>query len=40
MFLINLESTDPFFNLAVDEYLLKDRQDDLGIGINDTSVSR
>jgi lipoate---protein ligase len=39
MFLINLESTDPFFNLAVDEYLLKDQQDDfMVLGINDTSV--
>jgi lipoate-protein ligase A len=39
MFLINLESTDPFFNLAVDEYLLKDRQEDfMVLGINDTSI--
>jgi lipoate-protein ligase A len=39
MFCINLESTDPFFNLAVDEYLLKNsREDFLILGINDPSV--
>ncbi len=39
MFCINLESTDPYFNLAVDEYLLKNRSDDfLVLGINDSSV--
>ena len=39
MFCINLETTDPFFNLAVDEYLLKNRKEDfLVLGINETSV--
>ncbi len=39
MLYINLESTDPFFNLAVDEYLLKNRTEDfLILGINDRSV--
>ena len=39
MICINLESHNPFFNLAVDEYLLKNRKEDfLVIGINDTSV--
>ncbi len=39
MFCINLESTDPFFNLAADEYLLKNSNDDfLILGINDRVV--
>ena len=39
MLCLNLESTDPYFNLAVDEYLLKNRKEDfLILGINDTSV--
>jgi lipoate-protein ligase A len=39
MFCINLESTDPYFNLAVDEYLLKNRREDfLILGINEPSV--
>ena len=39
MFCLNLESTDPCFNLAVDEYLLKNRKEDfLVIGINERSV--
>ena len=39
MFCINLESTDPYFNLAVDEYLLKNRTDNfLVLGINDKSA--
>jgi lipoate-protein ligase A len=39
MFCINLESTDPYFNLAVDEYLLKNsREDFLVLGINDRSA--
>jgi lipoate---protein ligase len=39
MFCISLESTDPFFNLAADEYLLKNRSDEYVIlGINTKSV--
>ena len=39
MLCINLESTDPFFNLAVDEYLLKNRTEDfLLLGVNDRSM--
>jgi lipoate-protein ligase A len=39
MFCINLESTNPFFNLAVDEYLLKNNNEDfLILGINEPSV--
>jgi len=39
MLLLSLESTDPFFNLAVDEYLLKNSNEDyLILGINDSSV--
>ena len=39
MFCLSLESTDPFFNLAVDEYLLKNsNQEYLILGINDKSV--
>lgn len=39
MFCLSLESTDPYFNLAVDEYLLKNSSDDfLILGINDRSV--
>jgi lipoate---protein ligase len=39
MFCLNLTSTDPFFNLAVDEYLLKSRDEDfLVLGINSPSV--
>ncbi len=39
MFCLNLESTDPYYNLAVDEYLLKNRKEDfLVIGINERSV--
>jgi lipoate-protein ligase A len=39
MFCINLESTDPFFNLAVDEYLLKNSGEDfLILGINERAV--
>jgi lipoate-protein ligase A len=39
MFYIDLESTDPFFNLAVDEYLLKNTTNDfLIISVNDRSV--
>ena len=39
MFIINLASTDPFFNLAVDEYLLKNRKEEfLALGINIPSV--
>jgi lipoate-protein ligase A len=36
---LKLVSTDPFFNLAVEEYLLKNRKEDfLILGINDPSV--
>ena len=39
MFLINLETHDPFFNLALEEVLLKSRQEDyLILYINDPSV--
>ena len=39
MLCINLESTDPYFSLAADEYLLKNRKEDfLVLGINDKSV--
>jgi lipoate---protein ligase len=39
MFCLNLNSTDPFFNLAVDEYLLKNsREEFLILGINEKSV--
>jgi len=39
MYCINLESTDPFFNLAADEFLLKKRQDDfMVLSINRPSV--
>ena len=39
MFCLNLSSTDPFFNLAVDEYLLKNsREEFLILGINERSV--
>jgi len=39
MICISLSSTDPFFNLAVDEYLLKNsREEFLILGINERSV--
>ncbi len=39
MFLINLESHDPFFNLALEEVLLKNSKEEyLILGINDPSV--
>ena len=39
MILINLETHDPFFNLALEEVLLKSRKEDyLILGINDPSV--
>lgn len=39
MFCINLENTDPFFNLALEEYLLKHSEDEyLILGRNDPSV--
>lgn len=39
MYCLNLKSTDPYFNLAVDEYLLKQRYEDfLVISVNDRSV--
>jgi lipoate-protein ligase A len=39
LFLLSLESTDPFFNLAVDEYLLKSSKENfLILGINSPSV--
>jgi lipoate---protein ligase len=39
MFCLSLKSTDPFFNLAVDEYLLKkSSQEYFILGINDKSV--
>jgi lipoate---protein ligase len=39
MFCINLTGTDPFFNLAVDEYLLKNRKEEyLVLGINSPAV--
>jgi lipoate---protein ligase len=39
MFCINLDTTDPFFNLALEEYLLKNTEDEyLILGRNDPSV--
>lgn len=39
MICLNLTSTDPFFNLAVDEFLLKNRREDfLVLSVNDPSV--
>jgi len=39
MFCLNLESTDPYFNLAIEEVLLKNsRKEYLILGINNTSV--
>jgi lipoate-protein ligase A len=39
MFCLNLESTDTYFNLAIEEVLLKNsREEYLILGINDTSV--
>ena len=39
MFCIILESTDPFFNLAIEEFLLKNRKEEyLILGINSPSV--
>jgi lipoate---protein ligase len=39
MFCITLQSTDPFFNLAIEEILLKNRMDDfLILGINDPAI--
>ena len=39
MLCLNLETTNPFFNLAVDEYLLKNKNDEyLILGINSPSV--
>jgi len=39
MLCLNLESTDPYFSLAADEYLLKNRKEDfLILGINGKSV--
>ena len=39
MLCLNLETTDPYFSLAADEYLLKNRKEDfLILGINDKSV--
>jgi len=39
MLCLNLESTDPYFNLAAEEYLLKNKNDDfLILGTNDKSV--
>jgi len=39
MHCINLNTTNPFFNLAVDEYLLKNKKDEyLVLGINSPSV--
>jgi lipoate-protein ligase A len=39
MLCISLESTDPYFNLAVDDYLLKNsREEFLILGINDRSL--
>ena len=39
MFCINLNTTDPFFNLAVEEFLLKNSKEEyLILGINDPSV--
>jgi lipoate-protein ligase A len=39
MYCLNLKSADPYFNLAVDEYLLKERDEDfLIISVNGSSV--
>lgn len=39
MYCLKLSSTDPFYNLAVEEYLLRNRTEDfLVLGINDPSV--
>lgn len=39
MLCLNLESTDPYFSLAADEYFLKNRKEDfLILGINERSV--
>jgi lipoate-protein ligase A len=39
MFCINLESSDPFFNLAIEEFLLiNSKEEYLIIGINNPSV--
>jgi lipoyltransferase and lipoate-protein ligase len=39
MFIVNLVSTNPFFNLAVDEYLLKNREEEfLVLSINNPAV--
>lgn len=39
MLILSLESSDPFFNLAADEFLLKESDDDfLILGVNDKSV--
>src|SRR4030043_1712431 len=39
MLCLNLETTNPFFNLAVDEYLLRNKNDEyLILGINSPSV--
>jgi lipoate-protein ligase A len=39
MLCLNLETTNPYFNLAVDEYLLKNKKDEyLILGINSPSV--
>ena len=39
MYLIDLDTTNPYFNLAVDEYLLKNSRDEfLILGSNDTCV--
>lgn len=39
MYLINLDKTDPFFNLAVDEFLLRNSQDEyLILSVNSASV--
>lgn len=39
MFCINLDSTDPFFNLAVDEYLLRNKKEEyLVLSINSQAV--
>jgi len=39
MFCINLESTNPFFNLAIEELLLKNSKDDfLILGVNSPAV--
>jgi len=39
MFCINLDTTDPFFNLAIEEFLLKNTNEEyLILGINDPSI--